>query len=396
MIASTLARINYLTIIILFSFAVCGVCQENNGHKIDGVKNPANQVYFNRNFHEVPEIEIPENWNSDGEVKNVILMIGDGMGATQISAAAMANHGNLHIMNFTHTGFGKTSASDNEITDSAAGATALACGIKTNNGAIGVDYNGEPVESILEKAEHAGLATGLVATCRITHATPASFIAHQPNRYMYEEIALDFIKTDIDVFIGGGRNNFSKRNDEKDLLDVFTKNGYEVITKVKNLEDVEKGKLAGLIHEENQSRYSFGRGKMLEKATRASLNILSQDPDGFFLMIEGSQIDWAGHNNDTGYLIEEMLDFDRSVGIVMEFALENPGTLVIITADHETGGFSVLDVNNAMGKVQGSFATTHHTGIMVPVYAFGPQAERFTGIYENTEIFFKMKAALGF
>ena len=154
--------------------------------------------------------------------------------------------------------------------------------------------------------------------------------------------------------------------------------------------------MAGLIHEEDPTRYSYGRGRMLEKATKASLNLLSQDPDGFFLMIEGSQIDWAGHNNDTGYLIEEMLDFDRSIGIVMEFALENPGTLIIITSDHETGGFSVLDVNNAMGKVEGTFATTNHTGIMVPVYAFGPQADRFTGVYENTEIFYKMKEALGF
>jgi alkaline phosphatase len=135
---------------------------------------------------------------------------------------------------------------------------------------------------------------------------------------------------------------------------------------------------------------------MLEIGTQASLKLLSQDPDGFFLMIEGSQIDWGGHENNTRYIVEEILDFDRAVGLVLDFAINNPGTLVIVTADHETGGFSIVDVDRSSCKVGGAFTTGDHTGVMVPVYAFGPQSNLFSGTYDNTDIFFKMKNALGF
>jgi len=323
-------------------------------------------------------------------------MIGDGMGTAQVFAGVAANKGKLNIMNFTHSGFSTTHAQDSDITDSAAGATALACGIKTYNGAIGVDSEGIAVETILEMAEKAGLATGLVATCRITHATPASFIAHQPTRSMYEEIASDFLKTDIDVFIGGGSNDFTNRKDNRNLIEELINKDYTVVTDSDSLSFVSTGKLAGLIHEEDQERYSGGRDNMLTNATNASLKLLSQDPDGFFLMIEGSQIDWGGHDNNTGYIIEEMLDFDRAVGLVLDFAIDNPGTLVIITADHETGGFSIVEADRSSGKVEGAFTTANHTGVMVPVYAIGPQSDQFTGTFDNTEIFYKMKNALGF
>jgi alkaline phosphatase len=245
-------------------------------------------------------------------------------------------------------------------------------------------------------AENAGLATGLVVTSSLTDATPAGFIAHQKQRNMVEEIASDFIETDIDVFIGGGRNNFTTRKDKRDLIDELISNEYSVVTHSDSLSFVSSGKLAGLIYEEDPPRYSEGRGNMLESGTQASLKLLSQDPDGFFLMIEGSQIDWGGHENDTGYIVEEMLDFDRAVGLVLDFAVNNPGTLVIVTADHETGGFSIIDVDRSSGKVEGAFTTGDHTGVMVPVYAFGPQSNQFSGTYDNTDIFYKMKDVLGF
>ncbi len=349
--------------------------------------------YKNENFHEVKKLI---ESNSTGKVKNIILMIGDGMGSAQVFAGITANKGHLNIENCTHTGFSKTSASNGYITDSAAGATAMACGVKTYNGAIGVDASGKPVETILELAEKNGLKTGLVATCRITHATPASFISHQPQRSMYEDIAEDFLHTDIDVFIGGGRGNFSSRKDGKNFLDSLRNYQYTIVTDPDSLKYVKSGKLAGLIHEEDQYRYSEGRGNMLKEATTTALEILDNSENGFFLMIEGSQIDWGGHDNNTGYIIEEMLDFDRAIGQVLAFAERNGETLVIITADHETGGFSIINGDNDTGEVEGAFTTTSHTPVMVPVYAFGPSADTFAGIYENTEIFYKMKEAFGF
>ena len=322
-------------------------------------------------------------------------MIGDGMGTTQIQAGFTANKGQLNIQNCPVTGYAKTSASDNYITDSAAAGTAMACGVKTYNGAIGVDPEGVSVGTILESAIDNNMKTGLVATCRITHATPASFIAHQARRSMYEEIAEDFLKTPIDVFIGGGRDNFNKRRDNKNLLNDLKTSGYNVVTSTDSLQYVTSGKLAGLIHEGDQPRVSEGRGEMLGLSTKKALELLDND-DGFFLMIEGSQIDWGGHSNLTDYVVEEMLDFDKAIGQVLKFASENGETLVIITADHETGGLAILDGDTEYGRVKGSFSTNGHTPVMVPVYAFGPSSEMFQGVYENTEIYHKMVAAIGF
>lgn len=378
----------FSSMLLIFIIACSGA--EKTGEKPE---ENFKQVFTNSNFHELALM--PALPDSSDVVKNVILMIGDGMGPTQVSAGAIANKGKLNLLNFSHSGFSRTSASDNDITDSAAGATAMACGVKTYNGAIGVDSNGKKVPTILEMAEEAGLATGLVATCRITHATPASFIAHQEKRSMYEEIAADFLNTDIDVFIGGGKGNFTNRKDDMDLTESLRENGYSVVSDVDSLLFVKDGKLAGLIDQEDQEPYYLGRGNMLEIATMASLNILSQDPDGFFLMVEGSQIDWGGHDNNTTYMVEEMLDFDRSVGVVLDFANKNPGTLIIVTADHETGGFSIADSDTSSGMIKGAFTTGDHTGIDVPVFAHGPGADLFDGTYDNTEIFFKMKDLLG-
>jgi alkaline phosphatase len=304
------------------------------------------------------------------------------------------------LENCKNIGFIKTYSSDNYITDSAAGATAFSTGKKTYNGAIGLDKDGKPLKTILEMAEEKGLSTGLVATSKITHATPASFIAHQPNREMYEAIAADFLNTDIDVFIGGGKKEFESREDGRNLLEELKKNKYQIVDDVSKLARVKKGKLAALLNDDHMPNVKGinnqpGRGDMLQKATKTALNILGKNKDGFFLMIEGSQIDWGGHSNLAWYVVDEMLDFDKSIGQVLKFAAKDGETLVIITADHETGGFSLTDGNLSTGAIEGSFTTTQHTGVMVPVFAFGPGAKEFIGIYENTAIFDKMIKALG-
>jgi alkaline phosphatase len=328
--------------------------------------------------------------------KNIILLIGDGMGVAQIYAAMTANKGPLNIERFPVVGFSKTYSANNYITDSGAGGTALACGVKTKNKSIGVDSLGHTVKSILEYAENHGLATGLVSTSSITHATPASFIAHQADRKADEDIALDFLKTDIDVFIGGGSSFFDNRSDKKDLLDTLRKRDYKVLTTMQSIMGVNSGKLAGLTAKVHNPRYSAGRGDMLPDATKTSMRILSQNKKGFFLMVEGSMIDWGGHSKDLSYVIEELKDFDNAIGAAFDFAQADGNTLVIVTADHETGGLSLTGGDIKTGKVMGNYAVGDHTAVMVPVFAYGPGAEKFAGIYQNTAIFDKMMDLYGF
>lgn len=327
-------------------------------------------------------------------VKKVILMIGDGMGVAQIYAGLTANKGHLNLARAHAIGFHKSYSSDRYVTDSAAGATAFACGQKTYNGAIGVDASGMPIPTILELAEQNGLATGLIATCSITHATPASFISHQPSRSLDENIALDFLKTDIDLFIGGGKKHFADRSDKLNLIDSLRENGYSIPIDLADASKLPGGKLALFLADDHQPKISQGRGDQLVQSTTIALQLLGKNKKGMFLMIEGSQIDWGGHENDTQYIVEEVIDFDKAVGKAFDYADMDGQTLVIVTADHETGGLALKGGNINEGKVEGAFTTKGHTGEMIPVFAYGPGATQFTGIYENTAIFDKMMRAL--
>jgi alkaline phosphatase len=325
--------------------------------------------------------------------KSIILLIGDGMGVSHVFAGLTANKGHLYLENCKHIGFSKTQSADDYITDSAAGGTALSSGVKTYNGAIGVGADGNLVKTILEEASENGLATGLVSSSSITHATPASFIAHQAKRSSYEDIAADFLKTDIDVFIGGGLDHFTKRKDNRNLADELEKKGYKVETDLKKISKVKKGKLAGLTADVHNGRMDE-RGDMLPVATETALNILDNNKKGFFLMVEGSQIDWGGHAGSTVYIAEDMLDFDQVVGKALEFAAKDKETLIVVTADHETGGMAITGGDMQKGMVKAAFPTGGHTAVMVPIFSYGPGAEEFIGIMENTDIHAKMKKLL--
>ena len=330
------------------------------------------------------------------KIKNVIFMIGDGMGIPAVYAAMTVSDKPLNIERCPVTGLQKTFSSNNYITDSGAAGTALATGTKTKNGAIGMDSLGNRLKSILEIAEERGLATGLVSTSSITHATPASFIAHQSSRGSYEDIAMDFLKTDIDVFIGGGYDHFAKRKDKLNLIDSLKFRGYEVDTSMSMVLKSTSRKLAGLTAPVHNPYRLKGRGEMLPEASIKAIEILNKNPKGFFLMIEGSQIDWAGHANVADTLVDETLDFDKAVGVALDFAKNDGHTLVVITADHETGGVTITGGDIQSHKVKLNFSTKDHTAVMVPVYAFGPGAEKFTGIYDNTELFQKILSCFGF
>ena len=327
--------------------------------------------------------------------KNIILFIGDGMGVAQVFAGITANGGALNLNLMKHIGFSQTQSADNYVTDSAAGGTAIACGTRTNNGVIGMDPEGKPIKSILHISEENHKATGLVSTSAITHATPASFIAHQPSRNMYEAIAADFLKTDIDLFIGGGEDHFTERQDNRDLTQELKTKGYSVFSSLKAAEGALKAPMAIFTAGEHNPTYPE-RGEMLPQATQKAIDVLKQDKNGFFLMVEGSQIDWGGHDNSTPYIVQEVLDMDRALGIALKFAQENRETLVIVTADHETGGMTINGGDFDKGSVTARYTTSSHSAVMVPVFAFGPGAQEFMGIYKNTDLFEKMKQLFGF
>ncbi|WP_232826552.1 alkaline phosphatase [Lewinella sp. IMCC34183] len=334
--------------------------------------------------------------------KNIILMIGDGMGVTQISAGLYSNDNHLNLERFPVVGLHKSYSGDNLITDSAAGATAFSAGVKTYNGAIGVDIDTVPVTTILEMAESAGLPTGLVATSSIVHATPASFYAHANLRKNYEEIAADLMNTDIDLFIGGGAKFFERREgDSRNLSEELRTRGNVVEsfvnTDLKDLQ-VDRAKNLGYYTAESEPLpFNQGRNYLVE-ASELAVNFLSERDTadrGFFLMIEGSQIDWGGHSNDSDYIISEVIDFDQAIGAVLDFAQRDGETLVIVTADHETGGYAIQN-GSSLGHIEGAFTSDYHTADLIPVFAYGPGAEQFSGIYENTAIFDKMKLLYGF
>lgn len=323
--------------------------------------------------------------------KNIILLIGDGMGLSEVSTAIYYKDGNPNFERFHTIGLSKTSSASDLITDSAAGATVFSTGVKTYNGAIGVDKDTIAVPTIAEHLSKRGLATGIIATSSIQHATPASFYAHVKSRRMYEEITEFAPNSGINFFAGGGLKFFNKRKDGKDLLAEMKANGYKVTTDQLPQAPVEQKELI-LLAEDGMPKMSEGRGDFLPNATKLALEKLSKNEKGFFLMVEGSQIDWGGHDNDADYLIGELLDFDKTLGVALDFAKQNGETLIIVTADHETGGFTLASDGSDYNKIKPSFSTPGHSATMVPVFAEGPGATLFNGIYESNEIYHKMMA----
>ncbi len=317
-------------------------------------------------------------------VKNVIFMIGDGMGLSQVYAA-MTQNGSLALEQCTHTGFSKTYSANRYITDSAAGGTALATGSKTNNGMIGMNADSVNVYSVLYDFEQAGRATGFVVTSPVTHATPASFYAHQVSRNMYDEIAVDLVASGVDFFAGGGRSHFIARADSLNLVDSLTARDYRVDLSLDSVVVPVLLPYAGLFADIDMPS-ATQRGDYLPRLVDVAIKSLSaRDNEGFFLMVEGSQIDYKCHGNEGDSAVAEVLDFDRAVQIALDYAKADGNTLVVITADHETGGMTILD--GAVGdSVKVTFNTGGHTGIMVPIYTYGPGADRFTGILQNTDI----------
>lgn len=330
--------------------------------------------------------------------KNIILLIGDGMATPQLSAGIYwKGVGKSVWEQFDIVGFHKSHSCDEKVTDSAAGATAFSCGQKANNGAIAVlPPDNHPCRTILEELDSRGWATGMVVTCSATHATPASFIAHQDIRAFTESIAEDYLNTELDCFVGGGSGFFNDRPDKKNLLDTLKNRGYVI----RNGTSFGRLPMDGsapfmLFTAEREPPTASANRRYLPGATQKVIEYLQKrSPKGFFLMVEGSQIDWALHANDRTWLKAEMLDFDATVSKALDFARADGNTLVIVTGDHECGGTS-LNATDSRMNFRPEFASRMHSAAMVPVFAFGPKAELFAGLYDNTAIYNKMWSALG-
>jgi len=312
------------------------------------------------------------------------------MGLTQISSGMYANDNSTALEQFDYIGLSKTASFDKLITDSAASGTAMATGIKTNNKVLGISPDNIHQKSILEICKEKGYKTALIATSSIVHATPASFYAKENSRYNYENIALQLRNHNIDIFIGGGSKYFTTRKDKRNLINEMSE--YEFIKSLDELEKSISTKVGYFTYFDEPPSISNGRPANLDLTTRTILNKLSLNKSPFIVVIEGSQIDWGGHDNDSKMVLSEFIDFDSAIKEALEFAKNDGNTLVVVTADHETGGMSLNggEINNVNIK----FNTKNHTGTMVPVFSFGPSSETFSGIYENTQIFYKLRESI--
>lgn len=322
--------------------------------------------------------------------RNVILMIGDGMGLSQLSVPYIYGTEEPVFDRFPYIGLIRTTPGAELVTQSSAAATAMATGHKTYNMAVGVNLDTVPVPNLVELYSEKGYMTGLVATSSITDATPAGFYAHQAERYYSYEIAKDLLASEVDYFAGAGLPYFIDTTGR----DLFAEHGVQVeLSRLKKIRKAQPGDRYGFIlGQERMPTMREGRKDFLASASEIGIDFLSSSEGGFFLMIESSQIDWAGHGNQAAYLLAEMNDFASTIARVLEWAEKDGETLLIVTADHETGGFTMgaagqngYDAN--YGMIQPTFASTNHSASMVPLLAFGPGAEQFMGIYENTGIF---------
>ncbi|RNL55928.1 alkaline phosphatase [Pedobacter jejuensis] len=332
------------------------------------------------------------SYQSDGankKVKNVILLIGDGMGLAQIHAGLIANHGDLNLARIKNIGFSQTGAANSDNTDSAAGATAMATGEKTNNRYIGMGTDNKKRTNLVDTLYGFGIKSGIISVGDITDATPAAFYAHQTERTMSNEIAADLLKSKVEILVGSNQQAFLN-NKNTGLASALTQSGFVLNKSFPEFEKQVSGKQLVLLPNEDTRSVLKGRGDVLKQSLLKTVELLKKNKKGYFIMAEGAQIDHGGHANDLPYLVTEMLDFDKTIEAALRIADKDGETLVIVTADHETGGLSLLDADTKNGKITGNFSTDDHTNIMVPVFAYGPHADEFRGVYPNNLIFKKI------
>jgi alkaline phosphatase len=358
---------------------------------------------------------------SNASADSIILFIGDGMGWEHRKAARWITSGpkgSLAMDDMPAKGWSRTSAADGSITDSAAAATAMATGAKTYNRVIGLKTDFSLVPTILEDAKRLGKSVGLVTTTQITHATPAAFAAHVKDRGMMTDIARQLLTAGVDVLLGGGEDEFlpaavsgchphkGARSDGRNLIEEAIAAGYTYVCDPSAFNSAEPSavkRLLGLFADGGMQR-PFSPA--LPAMTRKALDILSKNSRGFFLMVESGQIDWASHDNDAANAISDTVELDQAVRVAKTYAAAADNTLIIVTADHETGGMQISLAASGSSKEDGPFplpdgryfyvnwSTRDHTGVDVPLTAQGPASGRLNGVYENTFVYEVMAGVL--
>jgi alkaline phosphatase len=367
------------------------------------------------------------------KAKNIIFMIGDGMGLSHVIAARIFKNGpdgeSLHLETLPTLGYQRTHSASDSLTDSAAAASAWANGEKFNNGEVSChddDQDGRcepaPSPTILEIAKAKGKATGLVVTSTVTHATPAAFGSHVPSRRCENEIARQYIQgTEVDVILGGGRKKFKSTGKQADECGTFgdfiadaERKGYQIVYTKKALDAVvekRSRKILGLFAPKGKTPELFRlyptehyqtEEPTLPQMTAAALELVERDENGFFLLVEGSQIDWASHRNDVAYLIGETLAFDESVKVVLDWINEKPtrrqNTLVVISADHETGGFAISGARGKKYKpgdiVDHGWTSYGHTAEDTLIWSQGPGSQYLGRALDNTDLYKVMRQVL--
>ncbi|TKK71015.1 alkaline phosphatase [Ilyomonas limi] len=338
----------------------------------------------------------------DKPVKNLILLIADGTSYAQLYTGYTANKGTLNIFNMRNIGISKTSSYDNFITDSGPGSTAIASGAKTNNRFVGADHTGAPLTLLPAVLAKRNIKTGLVTCGDIADATPADFYAHQSERDDATAVLKDLENASIDILMGSGNESLEnvdilKASDKAVITESVIaqlQKKYSIVSAIDSVKETADKKWIVIDKKAGLSELK-GRGDWLQKAFAKTVQILSKNKAGFFLMTEGAQVDYGGHANNIAYVATELMDFDKTVGAALRFADTDGQTLVIVTADHETGGLTLLDGDYSKGYISGQFASNDHTALPVPVFAYGPQSFRFRGVYENTALFSKILEAYG-
>lgn len=372
-----------MTLRKIFAAAALALCV----HSANAQYNMPTQTFTYEHPYAVEKLQAPKG----KKVKNVILMIGDGMSLMHVYTAWAANRGKLWLENAQATGLSKTWAVKKLVTDSGSGGTSLATGVKTVYHAVGVDPEGKPLTSLVDVAKELGKDAGMAVTCRLWDATPCDFCCHNIDRDKEEELVGDYPTSGVDFVFGGGAQKFTNRKDGRDIFKELQKKGYHVSRTLDDFFAYDKNSRIFAVPYDKDTPLPDERGDLLARASMKGISLMNQNKNGFFMMIEGSQLDDYGHFNQLDLLMKETLDFDQTVGEVMKWAAKNGETLVVVTADHETGGLTLVNGNKDEGRVECCFSTKDHSGAMVPVYAFGPGAENFTGIFENTDVFKKIK-----
>lgn len=344
------------------------------------------ECYAEKQGSYTPAFEID---GSDAEIRNIILMIGDGMGNGAVNAAMYANGGELTMTNLKTMGYVRTQSANENTTDSAASGTAYATGTKTNNGYVGVAPDLSELKNLPEKLSALGYACGILSTDDLHGATPASFFAHQGARGEYDAIWADLAESPL-VFASAG--TLSRFNSLGFRVREDIEGKFKIISSADDTVTIQKSRRLLYLPE---TVATGERGDYLPGTTRMAIEYLSERSEkGFFLMVEGARIDKQEHNNDCEGMIWETLDFDKAVEEAIRFAEKDGHTLVIISADHETGAVTLTQTNPEDGFVRTVFASKGHSPMMVPLFAYGPHSREFSGVQENSDVSNKIYSLL--